>query len=54
MSNSVVSLFCYFFLTALLTLYYLLDYYSTFSTISVLGVSETIHAEYLVNLGSTY
>jgi len=54
MSNGIVSLFCYFFLTALLILYYLLDHYSTFSTISVLGTHDTVHAEYLVNLGSTY
>jgi len=54
MSNSIVSLFCYFFLTCLLALYYLLDYYSSFNTISVLGSTNTIHTEYLINTNTTY
>ena len=54
MSNSVVGLFCYFFLSCLLALYYLLDHYAYFNTISVLGSSNTLHAEYLVNTSTTF
>ena len=54
MSTSIVSLFCYFFLTSLLILYYLLDYYTNFTTIQVLGQTGVIHTEYLVNYHYDY
>lgn len=54
LSSSIVGVFCYSFLTSLLVIYYLLDQYAYFNTISVLGCCDTLHAEYLINTNFTY
>lgn len=54
LSNSIVGSFCYLFLTCLLALYYLLDQYSHFTTLSVLGNANTINTEYLLNTNFPY
>lgn len=58
-ANSLLSLgtvgsFCYFFLTSLLVLYYLLDQYTHFTTLAVLGDSSYLHVEYLINTNFTF